>query len=67
MGAKCFAKWTEDYVWYNATVETATDDNITVLFTDYDNTDVVTAFNIVMIRDLIPPGEEVDVNAKVLE
>ena len=62
VGETVIAKWSEDNVWYNATVEALADDNITVLFTDYGNTDVVTASNIVMTRDKIPAGEEVDVN-----
>ena len=39
-GTLCFAKWTEDNVWYNATIEDIKTDDITVLFIDYGNTAV---------------------------
>eukprot|EP00899_Mesostigma_viride_P015836 jgi/Mesvir1/24253/Mv10955-RA.2 len=41
-GAKCQARWTEDGMWYNATILSFTDKGALVVFDEYENKDEVT-------------------------
>ncbi|XP_050402777.1 tudor domain-containing 6 [Patella vulgata] len=41
IGSVCVAKFTDDDMWYRARVEVINDDDVTVRFVDYGNTDTV--------------------------
>ena len=60
---ECFAKWTEDEVWYNAKVEKVLQDGtFQVLFLDYGNSEVAPRSNILLNWAEIPKGDEIDEN-----
>jgi len=68
VGSKCFAKWAEDNVWYNASIEGDNEDgSCQVLFMDYGNSDKVSASNIVQKSEMIPKGDDVDENVLLTE
>ena len=62
VGTKCFAKWSEDGVWYNATVENIEDGKFHVTFSDYGNGDQVDQNDLRLYCKDIPPKEELDEN-----
>ena len=61
-GDKCFAKWTEDNIWYNARVLTYSGSEMkySIRFTDYGNEDLVDTESMVLKCTDIPEGELVD-------
>ena len=63
VNTRCFAKWTEDDVWYNAKVEKVLEDGtFQVLFLDYGNSEVTARVNIVLNWEDIPDEDECDEN-----
>ena len=63
-GDFCFAKWSEDNIWYNAKVLFYFDaeKKYSVQFTDYGNEDLVGTNSMVKKCTDIPPGELIDDN-----
>jgi len=61
-GEKVFAKWQEDEVWYNATVEKVKGDFVSVIFVDYGNSAEILKDRVVRKSDDIPVDEDADEN-----
>ena len=63
VGASCFAKWSEDGVFYNAIIQNINgDDTVEVLFIDYGNVDNVRLDEVVLHRHEIPIDAALDEN-----
>ena len=63
VGDLVLARWTEDNVWYKASITAAYPNGCYyVYFMDYGNNDTVTGANIVGSVDNIPDGDSVDVH-----
>ena len=56
----CFAKWSEDDVWYNAMLDAVEADGYRVTFVNYGNCDVVPRSRIVLSWHDIPEDDDVD-------
>ena len=57
---KCFAKWSEDNVYYNAEIQCVKEDGFMVLFRDYGNSDFVKTEDVVFDSSKIPMDAEKD-------
>ena len=62
VGDLVFAKWAEDQVWYNAKILKIHDKNLSVVFVDYGNEDLVDVANIVSSAAAIPSTDDFDEN-----
>ena len=64
VGTACFARWSEDDVWYNAVVEKVLLDSVLVTFTDYGNSDEVAMTNVLTKLSNLPIEALIDENVK---
>jgi len=60
VGSTVVAKWLEDEVWYNAEVESITEEGYTVLFVDYGNSAIVQPGHILKSAQDIPEDDCID-------
>ena len=56
----CYAKWSEDSVWYNARVEALQGDKVEVIFVNYGNKDLIPRSEIKLTIDDIPEDDDVN-------
>ena len=64
VGTACFARWSEDDVWYNAVVEKVLHGSVLVTFTDYGNSDEVAMTNVLTELSNLPIEALIDENVK---
>ena len=64
VGTACFARWSEDDVWYNAVVEKVLLDSVLVTFNDYGNSDEVAMTNVLTELSNLPIEALIDENVK---
>ena len=65
-GDQVVAKWTEDGIWYNATVLGQEGLGYSVFFTDYENIAFVESEQIFQEVTDIPEGERLDIHLEIL-
>ena len=67
VGDECYARWSEDEVWYRARVlELLDTGDYKVLFLDYGNQDIVRPGAVVQKAEDIPKNQELDENVVVV-
>ena len=59
---RILAKWSEDGVWYNASIIKITNEGVRVMFSDYGNEDLVKRSDIVKSAAEIPVNDDYDVH-----